>query len=165
MAHREAEVALRNVRPDQRSVTVKRMGFLGSALYASKGYLDAHGTPRTADALAQHALVGWDRVFTFVPMFQWVGDTGARIVLRVNDAAVLADAVAADAGIGVLPCLLGDEREGVVRLDAFGHGREAIYAVAPGELRRSRRVRAVLDLVAEAWSKNATRLDGQRRRG
>lgn len=42
----------------------------------------------------------------------------------------------------LLPCVLGDEREGLVRLDALGYGRDDIYAVAPGELRRSGRVRA-----------------------
>ncbi len=160
IAHREAEVGLRNVRPDQRSVTVRRLGFLGSAMYASRAYLSAHGRPRTSQALALHELVGWDRAFTFVEHFAWVGETGAQIAVRVNDAAVLADAVAAGAGIGVLPCILGDERKGLVALSEFGRSRDAIHAVAPGELRRSARVRAVLDLLDQVWKKSAKRLEG-----
>lgn len=159
MAQREAEVGLRNVRPDQQSVTVKRVGLLGSALYGSKGYLEHRGRPGPGD-LARHDLVGWDRAFTFVAAFQWIGDSGAQIPVRVNDAAVLCDAVASGMGLGVLPCLLGDAEPGLIRLDAFGRSSEEIFAVAPGELRKSGRVRAVLSLLGQVWETNAARLAG-----
>jgi hypothetical protein len=38
--------------------------------------------------------------------------------------------------------------------------RDEIYAVAPGELRRSGRVRAVIDLLVEVWAANQARLAG-----
>jgi DNA-binding transcriptional LysR family regulator len=162
VARREAEVGLRNVKPDQLSVTVKRVGRLAMALYASKAYLSKRGTPRAPQDLAQHDLVGWENAFTYAQAFRWINDNGARVAVRLNDAAVLCDAVAANVGIAALPCVLGDERAGVVRLDAFGLGRDEIYAVAPGELRRSGRVRAVIELLVSVWRANADRLAGQR---
>jgi DNA-binding transcriptional LysR family regulator len=143
------------------SVTVKRVGRLAMALYASKAYLAKHGKPRTPQDLARHDLVGWENAFTYAEAFRWINDSGARIALRLNDASVLCDAVAGDLGIAALPCILGDERAGLVRLDPFGIGRDAIYAVAPGELRRSGRVRAVIELLAEVWRANAVRLTGE----
>jgi len=131
IAQREAEVGLRNTRPDQSSVMVRRVGVLGAALYASRAYLERRGTPATPAQIGQHELVAWDRAFTFVPLFAWMEGSGARVALRVNDAAVLADAVAAGIGLGVLPRLLGDEHADLVRLDAFGHSSEEIQRWPP----------------------------------
>jgi len=160
VARREAEVGLRNVKPNQLSVTVKKVGVLALALYASRSYLARRGTPRAKSDFAEHDLIGWPDTFTHPATFGWVNQSGARTAVRVNDAAVLADAVAAHVGIGALPCILGDERTGLVRLEAFGTARNDIYAVAPGELRRSARVRAVVDLLVDVWRTNSTRLSG-----
>ena len=162
VARREAEVALRNVKPEQLSVTVKRVGSLGMALFASSAYLAQRGTPKKRNDLQRHELIGWESAFTFAEAFRWVNELGAPIALRLNDAAVLCDAVAADLGIAALPCVLGDERPGLERLAAFGGGQEEIYAVAPGELRRSGRVRAVIALLVELWRANGARLSGVR---
>lgn len=161
VAQREVEVGLRNLKPDQASVTARRVGALGSALYGARDYLKRRGTPATPAALAHHDLVGWDRAVTFVTGFAWLAETGARVVFRGNDAQVLCDAVAAGLGLAVLPVLLGDERAGLVRLETFGQQREEIWAVAPSELRRSLRVRAVVDLIAGAFSANRHRLAGR----
>ncbi|HET6282066.1 MAG TPA: LysR family transcriptional regulator [Polyangia bacterium] len=160
VAQREAEVGLRNVKPDQLSVTVKRVGMLGMALYASRTYLSRRGTPSVANDMAQHDLIGWESAFTHAKGFLWANNCGARSPIRLNDSAVMCDAVAADLGIAALPCLLGDERAKLVRLDGFGLSRDPIYAVAPGELRHSGRVRAVIDLIVAAWSTNTDRLAG-----
>jgi DNA-binding transcriptional LysR family regulator len=161
VAKRDAEVGLRNIKPKQLSVTVKRVGVLGMALYGGRRYLKRRGTPTAPGELAQHDLIGWDRAFTHAHALLWANDCGARIPIRLNDAAVMCDAVAADLGIAALPCLLGDERPGLVRLEALGMSRDEIYAVAPGELRRSGRVRAVIDLLVEVWAANEARLAGR----
>lgn len=160
VAKREAEVGLRNIKPDQKSVTVKRVGVLGMALYGSRRYLERRGTPTARRELAAHDLIGWERAFTHAEGLLWANDCGARVPIRLNDSAVMCDAVAADLGIAGLPCLLGDKRPGLVRLDAFGVSRDNIYAVAPGELRKSGRVRAVIDLLVEVWTDSAARLAG-----
>jgi DNA-binding transcriptional LysR family regulator len=161
VAKRDAEVGLRNLKPKQLSVTVKRVGVLGMALYGSRRYLKRRGTPAAPGQLAQHDLIGWDRAFTHAHALAWANDCGARIAVRLNDSAVMCDAVAADLGIAALPCVLGDERPGLVRLEALGMSRDDIYAVAPGELRRSGRVRAVIDLLVEVWAANEARLAGR----
>jgi len=160
VAKRDAEVGLRNLKPNQLSVTVKRVGVLGMALYGGRRYLKRRGTPTAPGELAQHDLIGWDRAFTHAQALLWANDCGARIPLRLNDSAVMCDAVAADLGIAALPCVLGDVRPGLVRLEALGMSRDDIYAVAPGELRRSGRVRAVIELLVEVWAANEARLAG-----
>jgi DNA-binding transcriptional LysR family regulator len=163
VAKRDAEVGLRNVKPSQLSVTVKRVGVLGMALYGSRRYLKRRGTPASRAELAQHDLIGWDRAFTHARDLLWANECGARIPVRLNDSAVMCDAVAADLGIAALPCVLGDERAGLVRLEALGTSGDEIYAVAPGELRRSGRVRAVIELLVDVWRANEARLAGRDR--
>ena len=160
VAQREAEVGLRNVRPAQQSVTTKKVGQLGMALYAAKRYVASRGEPREAAELAQHDVVGWDRAVSFSRAFVWLNDTATRVALRVNDAAVMCDAVAAGLGIAELPCLLGDAHPALVRLGAFGKSVEEIYAVAPGELRKSGRARAVIELLARIFADHQPRLLG-----
>lgn len=162
VARREAEVGLRNVKPEQLSVTVKRVGRLAMSLYASEAYLAKRGTPRRPDDLARHDLIGWPDAFTYAAALRWVEQHATRIAVRLNDAAVISDAAHAGLGIAALPCILGDERRGLVKLEEFGTARDDIFAVAPGELRRSARVRAVIGLLVESWRGNAARLAGTR---
>lgn len=161
MAQREAEVGLRNKKPEQASVTTRRVGKLGMGLYASRAYVKRHGEPKKPSDLARHEVIAWDRAIAFARDFVWLNESGARIAVRVNDSAVMRDAAVAGLGIAELPCLLGDANEDLVRLDAFGKSVDEIFAVAPGELRRSGRVRAVLDLLVELFAKNESRLLGR----
>jgi DNA-binding transcriptional LysR family regulator len=133
------------------------------AFYGSRVYLARRGKPEGPNDLIKHDLVGWDAAVTHAKALLWANERGHRVVVRVNDAAVMADAVAAGVGLAALPCILGDERDGLVRLDALGLAADDIYAVAPGELRRSARVRAVIDLLSEVWAANRDRLSGKSR--
>ncbi len=161
VAQRHAEVGLRNMKPNQMSVTTKRVGVLGMALYASRGYVAKRGEPRTPADFAKHDVIAWDRAITFAHAFQWVNVSGARVAVRVNDAAVMRDAACASLGVSELPCLIGDARPDLVRLAHFGTSIDEIYAVAPGELRTSGRVRAVIGLLADVFAANKQRLRGR----
>ena len=103
IAQREAEVGLRNVKPDQLSVTVRRVGVLGMAFYASQRYLDRRGKPKESRDLAGHDLIGWESSFTQAKALLWANDFGTRVLVRVNDAAVMCDAVAADSASRCFP--------------------------------------------------------------
>lgn len=161
VAQRQVEVGLRDSKPDQMSVTTKRVGHLGMALYASRTYLERRGEPRTKGDLAKHEAVAWDRAIAFAKSFQWMNQSGVRVAVRVNDAAIMRDAACAGLGVAELPCILGDARPELLRLERFGTFVSEIFAVAPGELRRSGRVRAVVALLADVFAANKQRLGGR----
>lgn len=58
---READIAVRMVRPEQQAIIARRAGATGISLFAHQDYLDRHGTPETFDELRQHRLIGYDR--------------------------------------------------------------------------------------------------------
>jgi len=58
---READIAVRMVRPTQLELVAKKIGELPLVATAHASYLGAHGTPTTPADLATHTLIGFDR--------------------------------------------------------------------------------------------------------
>ena len=65
LLHREADIAVRMVRPQQDLLVARRIGSIELGLYAHRQYLERHGTPQTPADLAQHALIGFDQETPF----------------------------------------------------------------------------------------------------
>ncbi len=58
---READMAVRMVRPQQNAIVARKVGAMQINLYAHQRYLARHGTPQTLEDLRQHRLIGYDR--------------------------------------------------------------------------------------------------------
>ena len=104
LLQREADIAVRMVRPVQDALVARRIGGIEVALHAHRDYLAAHGTPRSLDELAGHALIGFDTETLFIRRMQekYPAITRARMAFRSdNDLAQLA---AIRAGFGIGPC-------------------------------------------------------------
>ncbi len=61
LLRREADIAVRMVKPTQTALTARKLGKLRIGLHAHPRYLATHGVPRSLDELLQHPLVGFDR--------------------------------------------------------------------------------------------------------
>jgi DNA-binding transcriptional LysR family regulator len=94
------------------------LGFYILGMYASRAYLEEHGTPSRASELAEHPLV------YFVDSMLQVDalDAPRRLVPTMKDAFtstnvfVHVEATRAGAGIGFLPCFMADRHPDLVRL-------------------------------------------------
>lgn len=58
---READVAVRTVRPEQLAVVARRAATVRLGLYAHRSYIARHGLPAGVDDIAGHRLIGYDR--------------------------------------------------------------------------------------------------------
>ena len=161
LAEREAEVALRNLRPPKGEFVIRRAGELGSALYASRRFAAEYGPLTEASSLTGLAVVGYPEKLSYVAEFAWFNAMQDKLgpMLRVGDAESLVQAVAGDLGIAVLPCLLGDRNPDLVRLFP-PVATETIWLVAPIELGKTRSVHLVVDFVARIFKRNAGALGG-----
>ena len=103
LGRREADVALRLMRPMEAGLFVRKVGSFGYSLYGAPGYLEK--TP-------PHALVfiGYDASMAESPQENWLGlIVGKReVVLRTNDLETQAAAARAGLGVAALPHYLGD---------------------------------------------------------
>lgn len=143
----EADVALRNFRPRERSLVARRLGPERYGLYASPLYLARRGVPRTARDLAAHDLVLYERDYDRMATQAWLRRFagGARVAVRAGNTATLHAACAAGAGVALLTrsYVRGDPRYLRV-LPAVEPPATEIWAVVHQDLRGVVRVTAVL---------------------
>ncbi len=61
LLRRDADIAVRMVRPAQKALVARRVGKTALGLHASRQYIEARGIPRQLDDLRHHSLIGFDR--------------------------------------------------------------------------------------------------------
>jgi len=61
LSRRDADIAVRMIRPTQNALVARRIGESKIGLFAHRSYLDAFGTPLTLDDLKTHRLIGYDQ--------------------------------------------------------------------------------------------------------
>ncbi len=158
LSRREADVALRVGNEPPESLVGRRAGRLVFATYASAGYCSKN--PETD--LAQHDWIGFDaehaalvrRFSSFLPQ--------VKPVLRANSVAAALAAAKAGLGLAPLPCGIADLEPDLVRVaplpDDFSLD---LWLLTHEDLRRTARIRAFLDFLADALMKEAPLLEGR----
>src|ERR1700690_2805946 len=61
LLRRDADIAVRMVRPRQKSLLARRIGKTGIGFYAHRDYLKRYGIPKAIAELDKHCLIGFDR--------------------------------------------------------------------------------------------------------
>lgn len=150
LSSREADVAVRLVRPDEAGNVTRKIGKMLFGLYAHQSY--AHLT-----APERWQFIAFDQTYADMPQQRWLlGIAGDRpVACELNHIGEHLIAVRAGVGVAGLPCFLGDREHGLVRVydDVPSFSRE-IWLVVHRDLRKTPAVRAVMDFVAAAVSEN-----------
>lgn len=162
LGRREVDIALRNVRPTQRSLIVRKAGVLAFAMYASRSYVALHGAPSNREDLKRHQLIAYPDAVAYVDAYRWANALSDRVALRATDATSMLDAVAAGLGIGVLPCFLAARAPDVVCLETVGPpAPEVIWLVTHPDTVEVKRVRVVTAWLLDLFARNASTLAGR----
>ncbi|MGN6528738.1 MAG: LysR family transcriptional regulator [Burkholderiaceae bacterium] len=167
LSRREADIALRPVRPTEGDLWGRQLARVAWGLYASPGYLEARGRPANVRGLGRHALIGWEEAASGIAAADWLarGAPAEAVVYRSNS--LVNHLVAAKAGIGLalLPCYLGDGDDGVVRALArpIAELEGELWIVTHADLRRTARIRAFFEVVGEQLAQQRALFEGRRR--
>lgn len=104
LSRREADIAITVERPTKGRLVGRKLVDYNLGLYASRDYLDRHGTPQKVDDLGEHRLVGYveDLIFTASLNFSREFWKDWRSHIEVSSATGQTEAVRAGAGIGIL---------------------------------------------------------------
>ena len=151
LLRREADIAIRMVRPTQSSLVARRIGQVGVVACAHRDYLARSGLLQEPSDLLQHELVGNDRERVISRGFAAMGyPVGAeQFALRTDDLMAYWAAVRAGLGIGfVAAYLLHDDADVVAVLPDLPLPALPVWLVVHREIRSSRRIRAVVDFLA-----------------
>jgi DNA-binding transcriptional LysR family regulator len=149
LTRRDADIAVRNVRPDNPDLISRHLVRRELGLYASKAYLKTHGEPRRGTAFEGHSVVIYQRVLSMARGDALCGEPlgNARIAMEVNSGLLMIEAVRAGLGIAEIPVYMA---VGDARLKRIWPDRGEFYdlwLVMHGDLHRSARVRAVADAI------------------
>ena len=151
LLRREADIAIRMVRPTQSSLVARRIGQVTVTACAHRHYLVRHGVPQVPADLLQHELIGNDRVQDIGRGFAAMGHPveAEQFALRTDDLMAYWAAVRAGLGIGfVAAYLLRDDPDVVAVLPELAIPAAPLWLVVHREIRTSRRIRAVIDFLA-----------------
>lgn len=153
LLRREADIAVRMVRPAQASLLARKLGEVSIVAAAHERYLARAGTPRTPAELLRHRLIGYDRDDTLLRGFAAAGlpVTREQFVLRTDDQVAYGQLVAAGAGIGFVARYPLAGWPGVVPvLPQLKVPAMPCWLAVHREIRGSPAVRRVFDFLAAA---------------
>lgn len=153
LLRREADIAVRMLRPEQASLVAKKIGAVGVGIYASSAYLKLHGKPHTPADLLSHDLIGDDALDIIQRGFQQAGYSVPReaFVLRSDDLIVQWQAVRAGVGIGFLADYVARNDAELVRVvPSIQIPPLPMWLAVHREIRTSPRIRKVYDALANA---------------
>ena len=118
LLRREADIAVRMVRPTQEALIARRASAIELGLHAHRDYLEQRGTPATLDDLRHHALIGFDHESAFIRSMKHHlgGLTRDHFSLRSDSDVAQMAAIRAAYGIGICQCALARRDPSLVRV-------------------------------------------------
>ena len=108
---READIAVVLSRPKAGPVIARKLSDYALRLYASPAYLAATGMPEGPPDLARgHRLVGYIPDLLYAPELRYLDEIHPGLAATIRSSSINAQQrlLAQGAGIGVLPCFIGD---------------------------------------------------------
>ncbi len=151
LLRREADMAVRLVKPDQGTLVARRVARLQLGFYADSAYLQRQGMPVDLEGLLHHRLIGLDADDTLIRAFRRVGLSVTReaFAVRSDDQVAGIGLTVAGAGIGVVPHFVAVQFPGLRPvLPDLAPGSLPVWIAVHREIRSSRPVRIVFDFLA-----------------
>lgn len=152
LRRREADIAIRNVRPDDPELIGRKLRDASARLYAAPSLLDRLGRPATMTGFAGASVVEIDRTGALRGMMGGMGFPvdAMSFPYRTANFVVAWEMVRAGHAICVLDDRIGDAEPGVERiLPDLAPVMFPVWLVAHRDVRRARRLRVVWDALAD----------------
>ena len=158
LAKREADIALRISSAPDETLVGRRLASIAFAVYGSAS------APQAADAdLKKRDWICFDATSAQTPQGRWESANvdPERVVLRTNSRVVFFEAVAAGAGVGILPCGVAAQ---IPNLVALTPPLEALtlplWLLTHADLQHTPRVRALLDFLGDVFDREKALIEG-----
>lgn len=154
LVRREADIAIRHVRPDQPNLLARRVRDENMRFYASPAYLQSMGQPKVAD-LSAHQIISFVEADRMLDYLRPLGLNLTRVNFRLSSSSQLVALEMACRGLGIIiaPDWVADGDSVLVQvlsdLEAFAI---PTWLVTHSEMRTNRRIRLVFDHLLDTLS-------------
>ena len=152
LLRREADIAIRHVKPEQPELIARFIREATAYFYASEAWVKTHGHPRSAEDATHLPFVGSDRSGNYLAYLHMHGlpVSEANFSCYADHTVAHWALVQQGLGIGAIMDEIARETPGVARvLDDVPPVRFPIWLVTHRELRTSRRIRVVFEALVE----------------
>lgn len=159
LSKRDADIAIRATPSPPETLVGRNIGVIAWAEYAANELVKSGQVPPRHEA----RWVGYsDNLAGLMANRQLEHKFDSKqIVYRVNTVLGLAEAIAANIGLGYLPCIIGDRAQGISRIsEPFNEPASHLWLLTHPELRDAARVRAFMTYVGTELNKQRKALDG-----
>ena len=136
---RDADLAVRTLKPEVGNLTIKRLGTLRFGLYAAPHYLESLH-------MHQYRYIGWSETHQHLTAAKWLSRylKGQVCALETNSLSTQIHAVKAGLGIGLIPHFIADDL-GLIKIENDLEIEQPIWLAAHTNLLSSKRIRTVMD--------------------
>lgn len=151
LLRREADIAVRMVRPRQKSLVARRIGKSPVGLFAHPRYVEQYGLPKTVADLKTHCLIGFDRDPQPFRSLGTMPQPIRREMFGFRSDSDLAQFSALKSGVGIGGCQYGIARrypELVPVLTRMIRFELDVWVVMHEDMRSTGRVRLLFDHLA-----------------
>lgn len=157
LSRREADIALRNRRPEEGRLAMRALPQPSYAVFGAKAYVARHPIAATEGRYEHCRWIGFDETRGHSESLLWLtAKIGRAPHIRCSNAGTILDALVTGAGLAVLPCFLGTEEPSLMQLTApiDDLDREGLWLVVHEDLRNRPRVRLVADRLAVLFQRH-----------
>ncbi|MEM8688980.1 MAG: LysR family transcriptional regulator [Pseudomonadota bacterium] len=149
---READIAIRHVRPEQPDLIARLVSDATAHFYAATAYLERRGRPETIEDLPAHDFIGFGNNARMIEMLNPLGLSLGPENFRLGSESGVVSWEMAKSGLGII--VMSDEVAAqapqmarvLPQMDPFTF---PVWLTAHRELHTSRRIRLVFDVLAE----------------
>ncbi len=152
---KEADIALRLTDTPDEDLIGRQVGEYREAVYASRGYLERFKT----EAWERHRWLfpGADYEFSMTLEPAYAASLPPDRVITLPDPDAQMSAAELGAGIATLPCLIADQRPGLIRISDVVR-RSGIWLLCHPDARRNRRLQIFRDFLVRSFNLENERL-------
>jgi DNA-binding transcriptional LysR family regulator len=165
LSRREADVALRPVRPREGDLWGRKLADVAWTVYGARRYLKKKGSLSTAKDLGSHFLIGSEESGASILATDWFASLAApsQFVYRTSSLVGQFNAAKAGIGLAVLPCYLGDGEPGLGRAlhKPIAELMQELWIITHADLKRTARVRAFFDIVGDRLAAQRPLFEGR----
>ncbi len=155
LSEREADIALRMVRPIQQNLIARKVSEIQIGTYVHKNYVAIHGFPKNAKELLAHRIIGFDLDTGILDGFQKMGLKAERdaFQFRSDDQISCWQALCAGVGVGFAPNYLAKKVPELIKIgEQFDISPLPVWLATHREIKTNRRIRMVFDYLAKEIS-------------
>jgi DNA-binding transcriptional LysR family regulator len=161
LARREADIAIRNRRPNEGRVAMRRLPDPAYAIFGARSYVDQNPAALSDERYQQCTWIGFDDSYPTSASLVWLRDKIGRWPhVRCNHSTTIYDALVGGAGLAIIPCFAGAEEPSLVRLTPpiSDLGTQGLWMAVHEDLRQQPRVRLVADSIAALFERHKAEL-------